>query len=151
MKTSLLSIGASVAIAFSLQSAFAADVVAAAVTPSQSVISVNPTIALAATPITRAEVKAETRDAERLGLIPRGEARLAHPDYVTRSNLSRAEVKRETRVAMAAGLIPRGQEEVRLASDSTVSTLSRADVKAQARLAEQLREIPRGQSNLSRD
>ncbi len=115
---------------------------ASALAPSQLSVSMAPGSSL-----TRAEVKALARAAERAGEIPRGQA--AWPDVVDRNapRLSRAEVKAQTRLALAAGEIPRGEAQTRQAA-AGVSTVDRATVKAEARTAERLGLIPRGESNL---
>ncbi len=99
----------------------------------------------------RAGVKAEARQAEHLGEIPRGEARMAHPDFAPPTTLSRALVKEQTRLAMASDLIARGEEQQPWADVTARSTLSRASVKAATREAVREGSIPRGQSNLERN
>lgn len=99
----------------------------------------------------RAEVKAEARQAEHLGQIPRGEARMAHPDFAPPTTSSRALVKEQTRLAMASDLIARGEEQQPWADVTARSTLSRASVKAATREAVREGSIPRGQSNLERN
>jgi len=125
------------------QSAFAADSsTAAALAPSQFSVSLAPNA-----PLSRAEVKALARQAERSGAIPRGQANWPDAQLPTVSILSRAQVKAETRLAEAHGLIPRGEaQEARVAY--APSTLDRAEVKAEARQAERLGLIPRGESNI---
>jgi len=122
-----------------------------AVTPSVAMIAPSALTTLhEPVALSRAEVKAEARQAERAGLIPRGQANYRGWDTTTRSTLDRATVKAETRLAMAQGLIPRGEAAPRVLTADSGAQLSRAEVKAEARFAEQNGLIQRGEANRNR-
>jgi hypothetical protein len=106
----------------------------------------------ASAPVSRADVKAQTRAAEKAGqLIPAGEGVSPVPEKQTKSNYTRAERKAATVEARKNGdLVPTGDagEEEKIAKDETKarSTKTRADRKAEtiaARRAGQL--IPAGE------
>ena len=100
-------------------------------------------------PTTRAEVKAETRAAEKAELIPRGEASYNMHKNAGKSILPRAEVKAETRTAEREDEIPVGQQSLDMGKDETPSTLPRAEVKIETREAIKDHEIPRGESDVN--
>ena len=93
----------------------------------------------ASAPQTRAEVKAETRAAEKAGkLVPAGEG----PEFPvsTKSNTTRAKRKADTRAAEKAGeLAPAGEADIATQDKETraqKTTVSRAERKAQTRALE---------------
>jgi hypothetical protein len=100
-------------------------------------------------PLTRAEVKAETRAAEKAGkLVPAGEG----PEFAvsTKSNTTRAKRKADTRAAEKAGEIPRaGDAEIAMQDEETraqKTTVNRAERKAQTRALEKSgRLVPAGE------
>jgi len=100
-------------------------------------------------PLTRAEVKAETRAAEKAGkLVPAGEG----PRFPvsTSSNTTRAKRKADTRAAEKAGEIPpAGDADVAMQDEETraqKTTVNRADRKAQTRALEKAGKlVPAGE------
>jgi len=102
----------------------------------------------ATTPVSRAAVKQEARDAQKQGAIARGEASpTMHKDH-SPSTANRAHVKSETRAAAKAGAIPRGNASLELGRDNSKSLASRAQVKEEARVAQQAGQIPRGEAQI---
>ena len=90
-------------------------------------------------PVTRAEVKAETRTAEKSGqLVPAGEGPEFHDSM--KSSKTRAQRKAETRAARKAGeLEPAGDAEIAKEDREILAqktTVNRADRKAQTRAQE---------------
>lgn len=97
--------------------------------------------------LTRAEVKAEAKQAERSGTIPRGQASLSMGKVrSTPSHVSRISVKAQTKVAEREGQIPRGDAALNMDRDTTVSVLPRRLVKTETLAAEKAHEIPRGEA-----
>jgi hypothetical protein len=96
-------------------------------------------MAQTAAPVSRAEVKAETRAAEKAGkLVPAGEG----PEFVVpkTSNTTRAKRKADTRAAEKAGEIPPAGDAEIAAQDQAIraqkTTTNRAERKAQTRALE---------------
>jgi hypothetical protein len=100
-------------------------------------------------PVTRAEVKAETRAAEKAGkLVPAGQG----PEFTvpTKSNTTRAKRKADTLAAEKAGEIPpAGDDEIAMQDEqmrAQKTTVDRARRKAQTRELEKSgRLIPAGE------
>jgi hypothetical protein len=89
---------------------------------------------------TRAEVIAETHEAQRLGLLTVGEedVRVAMPESVK----TRAEVIAETREAQRLGLLTVGEEDVRVATAQQEQLIAAAGRRA----AEQMQVASEGKS-----
>ena len=92
-----------------------------------------------ADPITRAEVKAETKEAVKSGDIAKGQVTKAPK---AKSTAARAEVKMDAASAEKAGTIAAGQE---TKPTKTKSTKARAEVKADTKAAVKSGEIATGQ------
>lgn len=92
-----------------------------------------------AAPVTRAEVKAETKEAVKSGDIAKGQSTNAPK---AKSTAARADVKKEAASAEKAGTIAAGQENI---VPKAKSTKSRADVKADTKAAVKSGEIATGQ------
>jgi hypothetical protein len=141
MKTNLLLCAALVAADLLVQAAQAADpAVASALAPTQ----INTPMG----PLSRADVKAQTRLAMQRNEIPRGEANWPNLASDPPSSTSRAIVKADTRIALATGAIPRGESDLVHSAAEPTSTLLRATVKAEARFSEERGLIPRGEANI---
>lgn len=113
---------------------------------------------------TRAEVKAETKAAQRAGDIPQGEAGVTkdHPKggaiklgpTTKSSETSRPAVKAEARRAQAAGEVPRGEGNVTKGAPKGGQMIpkgtdtTRAAVKAEAQRAEKAGEITKGEASM---
>jgi hypothetical protein len=101
----------------------------------------------ASSPMTRADVKAETRAAAKGGkLAPTDEGVVPGPATEPKSNKSRAERKAETKAARAKGELEPTGEAGDLKSDPSnipsTSTKTRAQRRAEVRAAEKAHAIP---------
>jgi hypothetical protein len=108
-------------------------------------------LAQASAPLTRAEVKAETRSLERAGkLTPAGEAGVRVPPAST-SNKTRAQVKEETAGARRDGqIIPAGERQETTQS-LPASARTRAQVKAEVKQARYAGKLtPAGEASPAR-
>jgi hypothetical protein len=102
------------------------------------------TFAQASAPLSRADVKAETKAAAKAGqLTPAGEGSTPMDKPTTKSTKTRAERKAETKAAVKAGAIPKAGEISPPATPSTGPTASRADVKADTKAAVKAGTIPK--------
>ena len=112
----------------------------------------------ASAPNTRAEVKEDTKAAQRAGQIPQGEAGVTKDRpkggaKAAGNTTSRAEVKAEAKRARAAGEIPKGEGNVTTDEPkggpkmSKGSDTTRTIVKAEAARAAAAGEIPKGEGN----
>jgi hypothetical protein len=97
----------------------------------------------------RAEVKAETRQAVKAGAIPKGQSGSEKADTGGPSTTPRAEVKADTKAAVKAGAIPKGQAAPEGAQATGPSTVPRADVKADTKAAVKAGAIPRGEADVT--
>lgn len=90
---------------------------------------------------TRAEVKEETKAANKAGQIATGDQ--AAPMPKPKSTANRAQVKSETAAAEKSGQIATGDLPAKTAKPK--STANRADVKAETKAANKAGEIPSGE------
>jgi hypothetical protein len=106
-----------------------------------ALMSVMPVFPADAQPLTRAEVKAETKDASKhRELLPAGEASPAPKEVAPSSGKTRAQEKAETAAARASGdLLPAGERSTtpaeRKAAASRRSQKTRAQQNAETRAA----------------
>ena len=89
----------------------------------------------------RAEVKEETKAANKAGQIEKGDAPAATPK--PKSTANRSDVKAEAKAAEKAGTIPAGDASAK--TPKPKSTANRADVKAETKAAEKAGTIPAGE------
>lgn len=97
----------------------------------------------ASKPVSRADVKAEARAANKAGQIARGDCEVSTGPQ-SKSTKSRADVSAEAKSAVKTGAIARGDCEAPPLVADTKSTKSRAEVKVEAQAANKAGAIKKG-------
>jgi hypothetical protein len=97
-------------------------------------------------PVSRAAVKAQTRDAVKSGAIPKGQAAMPTTGVDMRSTADKASVGGDATKMVHSTQPIYGQTTQYMQKNTPKSTASRADVKAEAKSAEQSNQLPRGEA-----
>jgi hypothetical protein len=97
-------------------------------------------------PVSRAAVKAQTRDAVQSGTIAKGQAQMPGAGVDRRSTADKAMVGGEANKMVHSTQPIYGQTTLYMQKNSPKSTANRADVKAETKSMEMNNQLPRGEA-----